>query len=257
MNIKSKFTFIITVLFTSLTTYNCSSKKENNATVKTKTECDCNLTDIEMENIFPVSAINDSVIICKKNKINGMKWSDFLTKNKFYTDYTIFNCQTKETIKGEFHRDNSFSYENKSLILYSKKEFLVFDTIKSRLDRIAIDVYKEKIFANNGEIKKSKEFILTPAKYNSKALQEVNNQFEKKKQNPSSNYIVDYLLGAALNGDNVSKDRLLNFNKIFPNHGEENNLDQALIILKDFESYKKNGGKIKFLDLSQYLKFNN
>ncbi|ESU18405.1 hypothetical protein FCR2A7T_29930 [Flavobacterium cauense R2A-7] len=215
------------------------------------------MTDEEMENIFPVSAINDSIIICKKNKVNGVNWADFLEKNKFYTDFTIFNCQTNESIKGEFSRDNSFSYETKSLIIYSKKEFWVYDTIKNKLDRIAIDVYKERIYAENGKIKKAKEFILTPAKYDSKALRDVNNHFEKKKKDPSSDYIVDYLLGAALNGDNISKKRLLDFNQIFPNHDEKNNLDQALIVLKDFENFKKNGGKIKFLDLSQYPKFNN
>lgn len=266
MKIRYKNIIIVTVLFTSLTIYNCSSKKKNTVENKkenivatiTKIECDCKLTDEEIDNNFPVSAINDSLIICKKNKVNGMNWADFLLKNKFYTDYKVFNCQANEYIKGEFDLYNSFSYKNKSLILYSKKEFMVFDTIKNRMQRVPIDVYKEKIYAENGEVKRAKtEFILKPAKYNLKSIQEVNVQFERKKQKPSSYYVVDYLLGAALNGDQISKDRLRNFDQIFPNHDEKNNLDVALIILRDFENYKKKGGEVKYLDVSVYPIFNN
>jgi hypothetical protein len=257
MNIQYN-TLIISVLFTLLNIYNCCSQKENTISAKTDIECTCKLTDEEIQNNFPVLAVNDSLIICKKNKVNGMNWPDYLSKNKFYTEYTVFNCQNNEYIKGKFSNDNAFSYAGKSLILYSKKEFMVYDTIKNRLHRLPIDVYKEKIYAENGEVKKSTaEFVLTPPKYNSKTIQEVNIQFQKKKQNPSSYYVVDYLLGAALNDDQISKERLYNFDKIFPKHDEKNNLDQALIILKEYESYKKNGGKIRFLDVTKFPVFNN
>jgi hypothetical protein len=258
MTIRYKNTFIITAVFTLLTICNCFSQKENTVINKTKTTCDCKLTDEEIENNFPVAAINDSLIICRTNKVNGLTWPDFLNKNKFRSDYAIFNCQTNEYIKGRFGANNTFSYQDKSLVLYSGKEFMVYDTIKNRLQRVSIDVYKEKIYAENGAVKRSKpEFILTPPKYNSKAIHDVNVQFEKKKQKPHSYYVVDYLLGAALNGDRISKDRLRNFDRLFPKHDEKNNLEEALIILKDFENYKKNGGETKFLDVSVYPIFKN
>lgn len=249
---------MIFVLANSLLLFACnSSNKVKNEKVKEPQICDCNLTDMEMREKYPISSINDSIVLCKIGKANGQQWIDILKNNQLHDGTReIYNCKKGEIIKPKYY-SYSLSYANKSLVTFSNRLFNVFNdkTQKWVPGGLVVDVYKEFISSKNGEIfKTDAEFILNPPKYSKKALAEVNNLFIEKTKNPRIS-ISEYLLGAALSGDKISRERLLNFEQHFPNSNELNNLDEKIEILNDFENYVKNGGKIKYLDLSVYGAF--
>jgi len=84
-----------------------------------------------------------------------------------------------------------------------------------------LDVYKEVFYSEKGQIKKTApEMILTPLKYTKQTLQEINKEYERKRNKPHSFYITGKLLGAALSGDTLSRGRLLHFKNDFPGDEE-------------------------------------
>ena len=253
-SIKS-YTIILSCLFVFAS---CEFKeKEKEVVVYGKdTLCECELTELQMAEKYPVTHIHDSLVLCKIGSINHKTWIDFLSGNKLHNGISVFNCKTNKTLKSKY-RSTSVSYKEKSLIIYSDRNFVVYDSIHNEwvLD-LVVDVYKERIHVENGKIIKSEpEIILNPPKYNQKAIDEVHRRIALKKKNPRSIYLKKYLLAAALNGDSLSREYLLRFTEFFPNDHESNHGNEEEEILKDFEAFIANGGKRTYLDLTIYSRF--
>lgn len=227
-------------------------------------ECKCNLSDMEMTKQFPITPNNDSVILCRKGSINGMDWTSFLSQKVLNDYFSIYDCQTEKYIKTKLP-SVSVTYKDKSLIIFSHKEFIAYDSINEKwIERLQIYVYKEKIYAQDNQIHKSvPEFVLTPPFLTPKAIKEIDEMFENKRRktsNISNSRLVEYLLVSALNGDEKSKERLQNFQNIIPSRfegDEENNpsnLSESLEILNTFEKHILNH-KVEYLDLKKYPGF--
>ena len=265
MKILSNLFILFFVYIPSLILFSCSQSDANSELTLTKDNvCKCNLSDLEMTKKFPITAKNDSIIICRKGIINGMDWTTFLSQNVLNDYFPIYNCQTDKGIRGKFS-SISATYQDKSLIIFSHKDFIAYDVINEKwIEKLRLDVYKEKIFAHNSQIGKSEPvFVLTPPLLNKKAIDEIDKMYEDKVKNLNNRFsswlLVEYLLIAALNGDEKSKLRLQNFQNSIPTRsgdGENNppNLALALEILDDFEKYKL-GNEIEYLDLEKRAKF--
>ena len=251
---------LILLLIINQTFASCSAG-DANTKVATGNECKCALSDAEMAQQFPISSKNDSVILCRKGSINGLDWTAFLSKKVLNDYFAIYNCQTGKYIKSKYP-DISVTYSDKSLILFSHKEFIAYDTTNEKwIGKLQMDIYKERVYAMNGNIQKSEpEFIFTPPKLSRKAIKEIDSMFDMKIKslgNINSNSLVEYLLIGALNGDLKSKERLENFQTLVPkglSDKQENNPDNlapSLEILHDFEKYKLNN-EVQYLDLTKY-----
>lgn len=227
-------------------------------------ECKCNLSDMEMTRQFPITSNNDRIVLCKKGSINGKDWTSFLSQNVLNDYFSIYDCQTEQYIKAKLP-SFSATYKDRALIIFSHREFISYDAVNEKwLERLQIYVYREKIYAQENQIHKSiPEFVLTPPLLTPKAIDEVDKMFESKLRKVSqvtSSYLVEHLLVAALNGDEKSKKRLHNFQKIIPQRfkgDEENNpsnLAESLEILNDFEQYIIDH-KVEYLDLKNYPRF--
>jgi len=226
----------------------CTNKNKDSV----RTVCSCNLDANDMWNKYPVSSLNDSLVLCKTGKVNGISWIEFLQNSVFYDDIEIFNCNTNEIILTKYS-DNSITYKKKSLIVHSKKSVPFFDPVTKGWNSVVVDVYKEVIYSEKGTIKKSKaEMILTPLKYTKLTINEVNKEYLRKTEMPHSVYIINKLLGAALSGDSLSRQRLIHFKSQFPEDVESNFLDESMEILNDFDNLCRTSGDTTYLDKSLY-----
>lgn len=239
---------IIFVVTYSVLLFSCSNKSNNT----TRKVCSCNLDENDMWKKYPVSSLDDSVVLCKTGKSNGVSWIEFLQNSVFYDDIDIYNCNTSESILTKYS-DNSITYKNKSLIVYSKKSVPFFDPVTKGWNSIVVNFYKEIIYSEKGTIKQSKpEMILTPLKYTKQTIDEVSKEYLRKIKMPHSVSIINKLLGAALSGDSLSRQRLIHFKSQFPDDFELNFLEESIEVLNDFDTLCRTSGVITYLDNSLY-----
>jgi hypothetical protein len=234
----------------------CGIKPKTNevSTLDTfKSICDCG---DDKSLLYPIAAYHDSIVLCMTGLVNGKEsWDNFLHRSRLMINGTIVNCKTGDYIKTwpGFIAQTIF-YSNKSLIVYSGKDFDFFDSYKNEwIIGLHSDMYEERIYSEKGVIKKSNaELIFKPLKYDKVNIKETDKKFHQKKDSPRHVNITGSLLLSALSGDSLSRKRLIAFNEIFPKDRESYCIAEYIEILNHFDQRLKEGKEIEYLDPSLY-----
>jgi hypothetical protein len=228
--------------------FSCSSKK-------TKDMCHPSLE--EQGKSFYIRAVNDSVALIKSGAINNTNWTDFLSKQNLLSSAKIIDCPTGKEINPRYW-SYDISYRNKRLVVRAHKDLQAYhDGKKEWIGPLGVPTYAEEIYAANNVIGKTTPvIILHPPYYSKEAMARLNEEFEKNRRenNPYTNYLLqNRLLGAALNGDTVSRSRLLHYRSIFQNESTTDHLiEENIELLKDYEEWLANGGKRIFLTSQEF-----
>lgn len=207
---------------------------------------------------FPISAIKDSIIICDTTKVivrSGVHGdttvvesykniTEHLSKSRLGTgSEKIYECYSGRIIRHEFGPYDKY-YNNKSLVIEPVKMLFYWDKTNSgRWEQDSYPIFREKIYSENGIIKISeKEMILEPPYADSSSIKAVSTLFNYCYKNVIKDdeiegwllWLEGQLLTCALNGDSISKERLINFKKYFPMY-EEESLSESIDLLKEYE----------------------
>ena len=175
----------------------------------------------------------------------------------------IYDCITRNIIRHEFGPYHQY-YKEKSLIIEPSKMLFYWDTTKippylgldslaltfvdpktnsGRWEQDSYPIYREKIYSENGIIRiTEKEMILEPPYADSSSIKAVSTLFNHYHKNATKDeeikgwlsWLEGKLLTCALNGDSISKERLINFKKYFPMY-EEESLSESIDLLKEYE----------------------
>jgi hypothetical protein len=210
---------------------------------------------------FGIYSRNDSIIFCDTTRVNivsgGHEKYEILATYKNRIEYLskrksgsgterIYDLKTGKTIRNEFGPYNK-SYKNGKLIIEPIRMFFYWDKQyeENNWTQQYYSVFKEEIYVENDSIKiTEKEFILEPPLISEKALIRANEYFEETielKNKKSDEYeknlwsLQEILLTCSLNGDELSKQRLLKFKNTFPKY-ELERLNKGIKILKQFEN---------------------
>ena len=203
---------------------------------------------------------NDSIIFCDTTRVNLVSGEhkkyevlatyknkiEYLSKRKSSSGpETIYNLKTGKVIRNEFGPYLK-SYKDGRLIIEPIRMFFYWDKKYEENNWIQkyYSVFREEIYVENDSIKiTEKEFILEPPLINNRALKSANEYFEetielknKKLDDYERNLwsLQEILLTCAINGDKISKERLLNFQIFFPSYDKER-LNKSIEILKLYE----------------------
>ncbi len=203
-----------------------------------------------------LSAINDSVVVLTRGKVNDQNWSDFLSKNVLNEDFKIIDCLAGTEFE-TWHKNYSITYKNKCFLIKYHRNISVYNPIKNEWEDLLEGYdYQDKIYAENGKLKRlEKSLIIEPAPYTSIALKLLNEQYKTVLEN--GNFKKNYnlrkrLFEAALGGHQLSRKRFLDLKNKLP---ESENIDEEIKTLIEYETYLKNGGKRIFLNLNEYEAF--
>jgi hypothetical protein len=189
--------------------------------------CDCTIPEDEIQPCFIISSVGDSVVICKPGKFVSIGGGtvtrpeilvDFLKLHSLAQQGKIIDCKTNRDIKIKYY-NYALSYKNKSLNVESQKEF---------------DIYNKKL-------KTWRYGTLIPPLYATTTINLVHKMFDDQvRENRKSlpNYdLIRRLLGAALSGDKLSGERLVNYDKYFDiTNDNKSLLNDNINVLKDFEA---------------------
>jgi hypothetical protein len=214
--------------------------------------CSCKQSVEELGRYFTIDAKNDSVIICSKatitffdnKKKKTASYVEFLKKNTLALDRRIWDCDKDAELKFKFY-DNSISYKDKHLVVYSNKMYYYYNSKSKLLDRIMfLPTYSQNVYAKGGVlIITQPELILKPEPIPLAAIKIIHKKFEQLVRTNPYNYqaqLADLLLMAALSGDRLSEERLRNFTKYFRVRDDNQHLlDDNLTILTDFQRLRK------------------
>ena len=205
-----------------------------------------------------LSAINDSVVILTKGLVDGVSWSELLSKHVLNQDYKLIDCIEGKEIE-TWHKDYSITYNNKCFLIKYHRNISVYNPIKKEWEDFLQGYdYQDKIYAENGKLKRlEKSLIIEPAPYTSFALKLLNEQYKKELENgqlKKKYHLHKRLFEAALGGHQLSRKRFLALKNIV---SETDNIDESISILIEYETYLKNGGKRIFLNLNEYEAFQN
>lgn len=248
------------IIFLSLLTLIFSCKKE----IKPFFDC-----PDERWPDFGIYSRNDSVIFCDTTRVNIVSYDhqkyEILTTYKNRIEYLskrksgsgteiIYDIKTGKTIRNKIG-PYSKSYKNGNLIIEPIRMFFYWDekNEKNNWTQQYYSIFKEKIYVEKDSIKiTEKQFILKAPFINEKAIIDLNDFFEETielKNKKSEEYernlwsLQEILLTCALNGDKLSKKRLLNFKNIFPKYKLER-LNKSIKILKQFENKAQTYNKV-------------
>ncbi len=241
-----------TIIFLSLIAIILSCKKENKPFFYCPDE---NWPDLG------IYSRNDSIIFCDTTRVNvvadGHEKYEVLATYKNKIEYlskrksgngteTIYDLKTGKVIRKKFGPYWK-SYKDKKLIIEPIRMFFYWDEQyeENNWTQQYYSVFKEEIYVENDSIKiTEKQFILKAPFINEKAIIDTNEYFEETielKNRKSNEYernlwsLQETLLTCALNGDKLSKKRLLNFKNTFPKY-ELEKLNKSIEILKQFEN---------------------
>ncbi len=208
---------------------------------------------------FGIYSRNDSIIFCDTTRVNVVSDShekyeilatyrnriEYLSKKKSGSgSEQIYDLKTGKIIRNEVGPYYK-SYNQGKLIIEPIKMFFYWDTQydENNWTQQYYSVYKEVIYVENDTIKiTEKEFVLEAPFINDKALIRANEYFnetlelKKNKSDYESSLwsLQEILLTCALNGDKLSKQRLLDFNRLFAEF-DLNRLNKSIEILNQFE----------------------
>lgn len=256
-------------ILTSIILFSCNTN-EKKKTELGNVPCDCEVSNYDMNLKFPITANNDSIIICRKGVIEGKKWFEFMKNNRFNKGIGILNDELINCKTGEIIIDNHWNkillYSGDSLIVYRWIEFANYDSINDVWRTVNdIKIYRETISASGDIVVVSpKKIILKPIYQSPLAFKKVDTIYYQQTNNiggENIGYLSAVLLSAALCGDTISSRRLLNLTKKFEFSLKNNpylkeSIKIKVDILNDYNEFIQSGNKREYIDMTVYPNYN-
>lgn len=245
--VKISFTFLFLTIIAAAITSCAQQKSKAEKEVPVGAFCACKGSPEELMQYFPVSAKNDSVVVCDTGKVsyqdNGKTtkaiFVEFLKMRTLATDRKIWDCAKDKQLTFKYY-NYAITYKSKRLVVLSEKMFYIYnDKLKQLTPRFS-PTYSEELYAKNGELLvTTPRMILEPLKLEQAAIAIIHKRFDEllvRKPQDYQSQLADWLLGAALSGDKIAEDRLRKFNKHFTvPPSEQGLLDDNIAILTDYQ----------------------
>ncbi len=236
-----------------LTTLIAASPKNANKTSRPHQQpelCDCKRSVNDIQPSFFISAIDDSVVICDTHKVNAgsgiyNNYVDFLKHTSLGAYGNIVACPTKKTfeLKGF---NFALHYQDRKLIVASILNYDVYDEKTGNWQQLVQKrTYEQTIYAEAGVLKIGEaKMVLNAPVYSAKAIELVHKMYDDDViiNNPrASKYqLIRRLLGAALSGDEISAEQLVNYSKLIsPNNDSKQVLKAAVGVWQDYKAAHK------------------
>ncbi|MFY0482151.1 hypothetical protein ACI6PS_06050 [Flavobacterium sp. PLA-1-15] len=247
---------------------NCTKKvPENKVALLPENSCGCRLTDQEMIEKLPITAIGDSIVVCKvgTNYVAGsgrdaMTWLEYLQSEYHGFEGSIYDCVREASFK-QLYDSRILSYRDKKIIIDYRFPIDVYDATSGKWIDLELQTYSQTIYANNGTISYSAPaLIFKPPLQPSKAFALTNTEYEKEAAR-TDHYMISTtmkrLFTCAVNGDEKSRKRFLNLTTDFKAYYDKDDYSlkyyhKYLKLYQDYMNYLQKGGKKTYYDLTVF-----
>ncbi|MFK7971402.1 MAG: hypothetical protein AB8F95_13615 [Bacteroidia bacterium] len=234
--------------------------------------CDCKLSEDDMRRMCPISAVGDSIVICKSGSIRiagnpeSMSWQAYMESEYTGGVGIIAYCASGEKVF-EAPLKYKLNYLDKTVLVDVQFEFDVFDPInKQWVEKLEMPVYQKRIWAKDGAIQVTGDsFILKPPFQDEEAIEQALQAYHAERERYKE-YVslgaIKKLFSAALNGSEEAAKLLSSLDLEYPDYFKEHEWLYTLLLdrkkaLKQYQDYLKAGGEKAFFDMKYFLYFQN
>lgn len=232
--------------------------------------CHCNMTAEEMAKFCPITALGDSIVVCKTGTIRvaGLResasWTEYMRSEYFGGEGKLVYCKSGKAVFNPTF-DKILNYNEGAIQVDLRQEFDVYDPINMQwVEKIALPVYRKIIFARNDCIQISTDsLIFKPPFQNEEGIKRAIIAYEEQKAR-SPQYltagVIRKLFAASINGDEEATAIFLRLSSEYADFLKQKTwlreqLSDKEAILRQYNQYLEAGGEKSYFDLKIFPYF--